>query len=106
MKKLFACITVVLLLSAAAVFAGEGGGCGAPPCGAESGSDLQAQGGRSDPGSRNEGGPASGTGYTPEGSRPAEAGSLYRQEAPKNSVGSRWQVEMGGFIEMDAGRRQ
>ncbi len=106
MKRLFAGITVVLLLSAGAVFAGEGGGYGAPPDGPQSGSNPQAQGSGPDPGNRNGGGPTSGTGYGPERSRPEEAGSLNRQEGPKNSAGSRWQVEVGGFIEMDAGRRQ
>jgi hypothetical protein len=100
MRRLFVYITVVLLLSAGAVFAGEGGGYGTPP----SGSDPQAQGGRPDPGSQDEGGPASGVECRPKKPHPEGAGSSYRQGGPNNPVGSRWQIEGGGFIEIGAGR--
>ena len=106
MKRLFAYITVALLLSAGAVFAEEGGGYGAPPYGPESGSDPQAQGTRPDLISQNEGGSTSGGEYGQKKSHPEGTESLYRQEGPNNSVGSRWQVEVGGFIEMDVGHRQ
>jgi len=106
MKRLFAYITVVLLLSAGAVFAWEGGGYGAPPLGPESGSDPQAQAARPDPISQNEGGSTSGGEYGQEKPHPEETESLYREERPNNSVGSRWQVEIGGSIEMDVGHRQ
>ena len=102
MKRLFVCITVVLLLSAGAVFAGEGDGYGTPP----SGSDPQAQGGRPDPGSQNDGGPASGVEYGLKKPHPEGTGSSYGQEGSNNSVESRWRVEVGGFIELDAGHRQ
>ena len=106
-KRLFVCIAVVLLFSAGVVFAGEGGGYGAQPYGPESGSDLQAQGGRPDPGGQKGGGPTSGGEYGPEkGTHPEGAGSSYRQEGPNNPAGSRWRIEGGGFIEMGAGRRQ
>ena len=106
MKRLFAYITVVLLLSAGAVFVGEGGGYGAPPLGPESGSDPQAQAARPDPISQNEGGSTSGGEYGQKKPNPEGAELLYRQERPNNSVGSRWQVEVGGSIEMDVGHRQ
>jgi len=107
MKRLFVYISVVLIFSAGAVFAGEGGGYGAQPYGPESGSDPQVQGGRPDPGSQKGGGPTSGGEYGPEkGTHPAGPGSSYRQEGPSNPVKSRWQIEGGGLIEMDAGRRQ
>jgi hypothetical protein len=102
MKRLFVYITMVLLFSAGAVFAGDGGGYGAPP----SGSGPQAQGVRPDPSGQNEGGPASGVEYGPKKPNPEGARSSYRQEGPNNPAGSRWRIEGGGFIEMDAGRRK
>ncbi|MGD0659917.1 MAG: hypothetical protein ABSD38_17800 [Syntrophorhabdales bacterium] len=106
MKRLFAYITVVLLLSAGAVFAWEGGGYGAPPLGPESGSDPQARAARPDPISQNEGGSTAGGEYGQKKPDPEGAESLYRQERPSSSVGSRWQVEVGGSIEMEVGHRQ
>ena len=106
MKRLFAYITTALLLSAGAVFAGEGSGYGASQYGPESGSDPQVQGVRSDPIGQNEGGSTSGPEYGQQKPHPEGTESLYREERPNNSVGSRWQVEIGGSIEMDVGHRQ
>jgi len=106
MKRLFTYIAVALLLSASAVFAGEGGGYGASSDGPESGSVPQVQGAKPDPISQNEGGSSSGGEYGQEKPHPEGAESLYRQERPNNSVGSRWQVEVGGSIEMEVGHRQ
>jgi hypothetical protein len=108
MKRLFVYLFVVLLLSAGPLWAGEGGGSGAPSYGSEQGSDPRAQGGRPDPGIRKEGGQTSGDEHGQEpGPQPdGKTGSLSRQEAPNNPVKSLWQIEGGGFIEMGAGRRQ
>ena len=106
MKRLFVYITVVLLFSAGAVFAGEGGGYGPQPGGPESGSSPQAQRDRSDPGAQKGGGATSGEYGPGERPRPAEAGSSYRQEGSNNPVKSRWQIEGGGFVGVDIEHRQ
>jgi hypothetical protein len=108
MKRIFVYIAVMLLLSAGAVFAGEGGNYGTQPYGPDSRSDPQtAQEGRPDPGAQKSSGPTSGGEYRPgKEPRPAEAGSSYRQEGPNNSVKSRWEIQGGGSIKMDVGRRQ
>jgi hypothetical protein len=97
MKRFFAYIIVMLLFSAGAVFAGEQGGYEAQTFPPQSTNDPNAQGDRPGPGSKN-------STDTTSGSK--EAGPLYRHDESANSVKSRWQIDMGGYVGVDVERRQ
>jgi hypothetical protein len=97
MKRFFAFVMVILLCSAGAVFAGERGSYAAQPFPPQSTNDPSAQGDRPGPGSKN-------STDTTSGSK--EAGPVYRHDESPNSVKSRWQIDMGGYVGVDVERRQ
>ena len=105
MKKVFAFFIIALLLAPHGVF-GEGGGApgpGHPAAGSASDPPLEGAGRETPKQAESVSGDEHGR---ERGPHPEGADALPRQGGPRNPVGSRWQIEGGGFIEMGVGRRQ